>query len=606
MKSLKTYAYMFRRHAVSRLIFVLLAWVCLSGSFMFGGGDKEEEALAEAEKSPIKVNVSGAPEALAKNIEAHLPSLRNLKCTADQARLDRFIDAATDKLIEGADAMGYFSAKFKTTAQRQGGCWVLNVAVTPGKPVRVREINIEIVGDGRELRDFREINAKWPYKKGDVLVTQPYEDFKSSLSSAASRLGFFDAEFKKRRIKVEIEASVADVELQFDTGKRYQIGRMTIRQNVLDEKHFRRYLRIKPGQTYDSDVLLEQRRLLEASGYYKDVQINTQFDQAKGLRVPVNITAVRRKRYTYTGNLGYATDTGARLETGVETHWVNERGHKLDAKVRLSQNDPAATLRYKVPLWNPEHEFASFAVDWSRSDNDDIRGDKFELKFDYNRRNKNDWQQTAYVSLLNEKTQVQGSPATTSQLALLGGRVNKTVKDDALFPTSGWRLQAELKGAHDSVLSDVSVLQGIVDGKYLYTFPSKNKLLLRGEFGASLTNEFNELPKSLRFFAGGQNSVRGHDFETIGERDAAGNVVGGKNLIVASAEYERPFTEKISGAVFVDAGSAFDEWGDFGFEVGVGIGARYKSPLGPIRVDFAIPDDDPGDLHFYFSLGPDL
>ncbi len=581
----------------------LLLWLAVPGFLLAAEAADEPQA---AEKSPIGVQVSGAPETLAANIEAHLPSLRNLSCSAEQAQVDRFIDAAMDKLIEGADAMGYFSAKFKTTAQRRQGCWILNIAVVPGQPVKVRTIKVDIVGEGRELRLFREMNAKWPYKQGDILVTQPYEDFKSSLSSAASRLGFFDAEFKKRRIAVSIEEGVADIELQFDTGKRYQLGTLTIRQNVLDEKHFRRYLRIKPGQTYDSDKLLEQRRLLEASGYYKDVQINTRFAQARGRRVPVDITAVRRKRYTYTGNLGYATDTGVRFEAGVETHWVNQRGHKLDAGIRLSQNDPAVRLKYKVPLWKPEHEFASFAVDWSRSDNDAISGDKLELKFDYNRRNRSDWQQTAYISLLNEKTQVTGSAAVTSQLTLLGGRVSKTVKNDALFPTQGWRLQAQMKGAHDQVLSDISVLQASVSAKYLQSLPSDSKLLLRGEFGVSLTDEFDELPKSLRFFAGGQNSVRGHDFESIGQRDADGNVVGGKNLLVASVEYERPVTEKISGAVFVDAGSAFDEWGDYGFEAGVGIGARYRSPLGPIRVDFAIPDDDPGDLHFYFSLGPDL
>ncbi|MEZ5449675.1 MAG: BamA/TamA family outer membrane protein [Thiolinea sp.] len=156
------------------------------------------------------------------------------------------------------------------------------------------------------------------------------------------------------------------------------------------------------------------------------------------------------------------------------------------------------------------------------------------------------------------------------------------------------------------MLSDVSLLQASVDGKYLYTFDHKGKILLRGEFGASWTNEFDVLPKSLRFFAGGQSSVRGYNFESIGEKDADGNVIGGRNRLVASAEYEYPIREKISLAAFVDAGSAFDEWSNYGFSVGVGVGARYKSPLGPVRVDFAVPQDDPGDLHFYFSLGPDL
>ncbi|MGB1010691.1 MAG: autotransporter assembly complex protein TamA [Thiolinea sp.] len=566
----------------------------------------EEEVQAAAEESPVKVDVSGASEALANNLKAHLPSLRNLSCESDQERVDRFIDASADKLIEGADAMGYFSAQFNMTAQRQSSCWRLNIAVKPGSPVRVRNIKVQVTGAGSNLEDFRKIRSALPYKQGDILVTSPYEDFKSSLSSTASRLGFFDAEFVKRQIAVNIDARTADIELHFETGKRYQIGVVTVEQDVLDDRHLQRFLRVKQGQIYDSDVLLQQRRLLESSGYYKDVQVNSQFSKAEGSQVPVKITAVRRKRYTYTANIGYATDTNVRLEAGMDVHWVNQRGHKLGGKLRLSQKDPAIGMTYKVPLWNPEHEYASFAVDWSRSDNDDIKGEKLELELNYNRRNKNDWQQTAFVSFLNEKTQVQGAAANTSQLTLIGGRVNKTLKDDALFPTKGWRVQAEVKGAHDSLLSDQSLLQGSIDGKYLYTFEHKGKLILRGELGASWTDEFDDLPKSLRFFAGGQSSVRGFNSESIGERDTDGNVVGGKNLMVASAEYEYPFTEKISGAVFVDAGSAFDEWDDYGFEVGVGIGARYRSPLGPVRVDFAIPENDTSDLHFYFSLGPDL
>ena len=566
----------------------------------------KDGALVSAEKSPIEVKVSGASEELADNLKAHLPSLRALKCDSDQERVDRFIDASGDKLTEGADAMGYFSASFNMTAQKQSACWVLNIAVEPGLPVRVRGIKIQVSGEGQNLPAFQEIKSVPPYKAGDIMVTGPYEDYKSSLSSAASRLGFFDAEFVKRQIAVNIDARTADIDLQFETGQRYRIGEVTIEQDVLEDRYFQRYLQVKKGQIYDSDVLLKQRRLLEGSGYYKDVQVNSQFSKAEGRLVPLKITAVRRDRYTYTANVGYATDTEVRIESGMEVHWVNKRGHKLDSKIRISKNDPAVGMTYKVPLWNPEHEFASLSADWSQSDNNDIKGEKLELELNYNRRNKSDWQQTAFVSFLNEKTQVTGSPETTSQLTLIGARVNKTKKDDSLFPTQGWRVQAEVQGAHKNILSDLSLLQASLDAKYLYTFDHKGKVIARGEFGTSWTDEFDELPKSLRFFAGGQSSVRGYAFESIGERDTDGNVVGGKHRLVASLEYEYPLAEKISGAVFVDAGSTFDQWNDYGFDIGYGIGARYRSPLGPIRLDLAVPENDSSDIHFYFSLGPDL
>jgi translocation and assembly module TamA len=593
----------------ARFFSLLITAFLLSGGELYAADDDKDdkkEPLVNLTESPVDVEVSGAPEALADNLKAFLPSLRQLKCDSTEERVQRFIEASDEKLIEGAEAMGYFAAKFKMTPARSDDCWQLNIAVEPGLPVRIREQNISLDGEGKTLEAFTELMADPPYEKGDVFVNSNYEDFKTKLTRTASRKGFFDARFVKRQVLVNVDNRTADIELSFETGKRYQFGKVTVEQDVLDQRFIDRYIRVEQGETYDSDVLLTQRRVLEGSGYYKDVQVSTRFNAAENQQVPVEITTLRRDRYTYSATIGYATDTNFRIETGMEAHWVNRRGHKMEGRLLLSQNDPAIGAVYTVPLWEPENEYASFSVDWSLSDNDDIKGEKLEFELNYNRLNDSDWKQTAFVSFLDETTQVDGEPEVRSQLTLLGARVSKTERDDALFPTKGWKVRAEVQGAHDSILSDLTLLQASLDVKYLYTFEHKGKAIVRGEFGASMIDEFSSLPKSLRFFTGGQNSVRGHGFETIGEKDTDGNVVGGKNKLVLSSEYEYPVTEKISAAVFVDAGSAFDEWGDFGFELGYGIGARYKSPLGPIRVDLAVPEDDPGDLHFYFSLGPDL
>ncbi len=590
----------------SSVFFLLVAAFMLGGGELYAAEDDKEEPLVNLTESPIDVEVSGAPEALADNVKAYLPSLRQLKCDSTEERVQRFIESSDEKLIEGAEAMGYFAAKFQMTSARKGGCWQLNIAVEPGLPVRIREQNINLDGDGKALEAFVELMADPPYEKGDIFVNSGYEDFKTKLGRTANRLGFFDAEFIKRRVLVNIDNRTADIELSFKTGKRYQFGEVTVEQDVLDPRFIERYIRVEKGQTYDSDVLLAQRRVLESSGYYKDIQVSTRFNEAENQQVPVEITTLRRDRYTYSATVGYATDTNIRIETGMEAHWVNRRGHKMEGKLLLSEKDPAIGAVYTVPLWDPENEYASFAVDWSMSDNDDIKGEKLEFELNYNRLNDSGWKQTAFVTFLDETTQVDGEPEVRSQLTLLGARVSKTERDDALFPTEGWRVRAEVQGAHDSILSDLTLLQASLDGKYLYTFEHEGKAIVRGEFGTSMIDEFSSLPKSLRFFTGGQNSVRGHGFETIGDKDAEGNVVGGKHKLVLSTEYEYPITESISLAAFVDAGSSFDEWNDFGFSTGYGMGARYKSPLGPIRLDLAVPDDDPSDVHFYFSLGPDL
>jgi translocation and assembly module TamA len=270
-------------------------------------------------------------------------------------------------------------------------------------------------------------------------------------------------------------------------------------------------------------------------------------------------------------------------------------------------------LNYKIPLWEPEHEYATISSRWKRSDNDDIRGTALELGFAYHRRNESGWEQVGSLTYLDEKTEVDGEDPINSQLTLLGVNTNKTVRDDALFPTKGWRLKANLKGAVEGVISDQSILQAEVTGKFLHTFGDADnddkqlgKIILQGGIGTTVVGEFTEMPKSLRFFAGGQNSVRGYSFESLGETDTDGNVLGGKHKLTVSIEYEHPVMENISAAVFVDAGNAFNEFDDFSLEAGYGIGVRYKSPLGPIRVDFAVPEDNTSDVNLYFSLGADL
>ncbi|CAA6819537.1 MAG: Outer membrane protein assembly factor YaeT precursor [uncultured Thiotrichaceae bacterium] len=572
------------------------------------GGVASSSALAATTKSvsPVDVNITGAPKELSENIKAFLPSLRTIDCASTQARIDRYIDASSEKLLEGAEALGYFESQATMTARRRGDCWVLDVKVKAGQVVRVDKVSIDLLGEGLGETAFQKLLTSLPYKTGDVLISQDYDDYKSKLKRTANSLGFFDAELTTHQILVNLRTHTADITLVFQTGDRYKIGAVSVDQELLANKYIRRYINIREGEWFSSAELIKQQRILENSGYYKTVQVTSDYQKASNKMIPVGITTTKRKRYTYKGALGFATDDGAYFETSMDTHWLNNKGHQLNLTARLSQQDPSVGLNYKVPLWSPEHEFSNFSLGWERSDNDDIRGTAFKAGFDYHRRNSSDWEQTASLSYLNEETQVDGEDATRSYLTLLGVNVRKTKRDHALFPTKGWRLDVGIKGAAENILSDQSVLQGEIKGKRLHTFDHKGKLITQANLGYTLVGDFDEMPKSLRFFAGGQNSVRGYSFESLGETDADGDLLGGKQLLTTSLEYEYPVYDKISAAAFIDTGNAFDDWGNYTLNYGYGVGARYKSPLGPIRADFAVPHEDTSDLHFYFSLGPDL
>lgn len=577
-----------------------------------------EKNKSEPEESPVKVTIQGAEESLEANLRAYLPSLRNLKCESPAERIERYIDSAQPKLAKAAEAMGYFTAKFEMNSSRSNNCWVFSLVVEPGPTVAVAKSNIRVTGEGAKLDDFKDIVSNPPYVNNEVLITQKYEDFKTSLTRAASRLGFFDAEFVEREIQVNVDTRQAVINLHFETGKRYQFGQVDIEQDVLNPKFLKRYLRVKPGEDYNSEELLRQQRLLENSGYYSDVQISSNYQKIENNRVPVEMKALRNKRYAYTGKLAFASDDGFTIEGGMNARWVNSKGHKLDLALLYTQSGYLKTgFKYIVPLWEPEHEYAGIDVSWIKSkDSIDFFGiplatylDQRKLEFNYNRRTDNDWQQTAFISFFEEKFRlvIDGdSIPDNTQLTLLGARASKTKATDPLYPQKGWRVSGELKGSHKSLMSDETLMQARLDGKYLHTFENKGKAIARGALGATWVEAESVMPKSLGFTTGGQDSVRGFGSNALGELDEYGEVSGGKNLIVASLEYEHPITEKLGAAVFADAGSAFDSWSDYKLNVGAGFGVRYKSPLGPVRLDLAVPKDDTKDLHFYFSLGPDL
>lgn len=605
------------------ILWGLLSLVMSTPAFAAFFQQSEKEEAAKKGESPVKVrNIRGANKELADNLRAYMPSLFRLKCDSPPDRVELLIESAEEKLHEGAEAVGYYDSRIDVNAARQGNCWVLDMDVQPGEPVRVTSVNVKVTRDGKELeaRDLTEaqeledlllLARQKPYREGEVLVHKPYEDYKSRLNRAANNLGFFDAEYKTREILVNKQRHSAVVNLHFELNERYRVGQVAVEQDILAPKYINRFMKVEEGKPYNVADLLKQQRVLEGSSYYQDVQVRGSYTEAENGRIPVSIKADRRKRYTYTGRFGYGTDTGFRTEASMDIHWVNDKGHKVNVSGELGQEAQSVEATYKVPLWTPETEYASLSAGWQHTDNDDIESEALKLGLEYHRVTKDDWQQTLFINYLDEVTQVNSDPEIHSQLTLLGARVEKTESDDLLFPTKGWRLSAEWQGACEGVLSDQTLLRGELQGKYLTTFEQeekrRSKLILQGTAGALVTDNFGEVPKSLRFFAGGQGSVRGYDFESLGTVDADGDVIGGKYLLTAGVEYEHPTSiDNLGAAVFVDTGNAFNDIGELDLETGFGAGVRYKSPLGPIRADIASPVDDPGDVHFYFSLGPDL
>ena len=186
-------------------------------------------------------------------------------------------------------------------------------------------------------------------------------------------------------------------------------------------------------------------------------------------------------------------------------------------------------------------------------------------------------------------------------------RWTRTTADDELYPTRGAKYAVEVRGAAETLISDTSFIRATVAAHWIRALPIRSRIHLRAAFGGTWVDDFFELPPSERFFTGGDTTIRGYEFEELGPEDDAGEVIGGTYLGIMSFEYEQAVTQNWSGAAFIDAGNAFGGKGSStGIRLGIGLGIRWRSPVGPIRADLAHPIDGNQTIRFHLRIGPDL
>jgi translocation and assembly module TamA len=180
------------------------------------------------------------------------------------------------------------------------------------------------------------------------------------------------------------------------------------------------------------------------------------------------------------------------------------------------------------------------------------------------------------------------------------------VGDDRIYTRSGARATLNVLGATETFGSDVSMRQARLQLRAIFPVASAGRLITRLDAARTSVNNFAQLPASLRFFAGGDQSVRGYPYNSLGPMGAQGNVVGGPHLLVGSVEYEQQLAGKWSAAIFFDEGNALNNFHD-PLKRGAGIGLRWRTPIGQIRVDIAEAMSEPGrPRRFHIVIGPDL
>lgn len=554
----------------------------------------------------IDVELSGIDGELESNVLVYLSLQRYSKRDdIDADTLQRLCDRVDGEVRSALRPLGYYEPEVRATCapRRNGG--VVRIDVTPGEPVRVRELKIAIEGPGAEDPAFDGIRNQTLLREGTRLHHGAYERVKGEMTRAADENGYLTARLldDDARMVVDPLSHTAGIKLVLDTGPRYHFGEVSIDQTVIRPALMERFVRFKEGEPYNANSLLSTQFALDDSLYFSRIDVTPGDPDPESLTVPVTITATKSRPVLSLGG-GYGTDTKVRGTATWTDSRVNDRGHRLRFEIKASARTRNVNSRYDIPIGDPALEKLSFELLNEFEELPDFDTNETTLRPAVTRV-RGRWQTVTSLSIT--RTTTEGEEVDIANNLLVPGLVVASVPENflgqALF-TRGF--YSEIIGSHSALGSGTDFLRARVQLEKSYNVASQLHLLLRGEVGTMLVEDFDRLDGIYRFLAGGDRSVRGFAFDSLSPRDpVSGDALGGRHLLTGSVELVRDLPRNFGVATFFDAGNAFNRFGDR-LEYSVGVGFRYRVSVLSLGFDIAKPLSTNGKYRLHLNISPIL
>ena len=554
----------------------------------------------------VTVEIKGVTDEIATNVRLFLSIEQQKSHTLlTEGRLRRIHNKAQQEIVNALQPFGYYRPIIDSKlSQPSPNQWLASYTINAGPPLLISELKLSVRGEAKIDPEFKTLIEDTPLRKGKIFNHVTYGTVKSSFINLAVERGYFKAKFIQNSVEIDLNAYEARVYLEFDSGPRYQFGEITLRQDVLNQDLLQRYIPFKKGSMYTLSKVIELQHALNDSNYFNSVEVSSGKPLDKSTEIPIIVSLKPRKKNRYTFGVGYGTDTGARVKLGWEKPRINKNGHRFNTEAKVSELGYSVSAYYRVPILNPRTDQMIYSVGETNEKTETSDSTLRSIGAALNR-NHNNWRESIAINYQQEEYVISEDRGDSS---LLIPNVNwsRTWGNNFINTFDGLRFDIGFRGANKSLLSDSDFFQVQSGIKAISSFGQRNRIIARGRIGSTWTQEFNQLPASVRFFAGGTQSVRGYEYQSLGPKDVNGKVIGGKHLMSGSIEIEHSFSNKWGAAIFYDAGNAIDNINDK-LERGAGIGFRWKSPVGTIRIDIANAvsrDDNQWRLHI--NIGPDL
>jgi translocation and assembly module TamA len=610
----------------------------------------------------LTIDIQGVEEPALSNVRNRVEPFRLTgNARLSRRRREELRQAAERNARRALRPFGYYHPSISTRLKQQAErSWSLELDIVPGPPVVIEEVLLDINGPGASLPDLRAWKSAWPLPEGNTLVQPDWDQQIQRALDIAADNGYLLAEFTTRRMEVDLEQNRAMLKLYLETGEQAVMGEVRFEQDIVNSEILDNLPRFKAGDPYNAWIMERFRIDVWRTGYFTNIKIveDRRLEESPP-RVDLNVTLEPRHRNTYQGSIGVGSDTGPRIQFSWNRHLISRRGDSFSLGTGWQDHNNEFFVRggYRIPRNVQSRQFWVADVLLKRENEDLKVSDSFfgEDLFTLGNADINDYSlrlgrlkvrnrkqgfrqlfETMYGQYLSELIDYRLSPEDPPELTELltanAGKIPLGRTSNNLsfgieydmpyirgrgFETTGLHNRAWAFTSNDAWGSDDNFTQVYISSRWNFRAGERWKFLLRGEVGYtdvkvtdidveiedSLVNlSVTQLPNLYRFKAGGSTSVRGYGFERL-----SNNNIGSNNIITASAEAELRVLTNWSVAAFVDVGNAFNEWDDRDLKRGIGVGIRWYTIAGAIRIDFAkgldLPDK-PWRIHF--TIGTSL
>ncbi|WP_440053654.1 autotransporter assembly complex protein TamA [Pseudoalteromonas sp. T1lg65] len=490
------------------------------------------------------------------------------------------LKARTDKALQ---ALGYY--QYDLVFAMNNGVLTLSVALK--EPVIWREIDIRLVGEGQQDSVLKELSAQLPIKQGIQVNHADYEQTKALFESELLERGYFTFRWLETKLEVHRKKGYGIARLHLDTGPRFVFGNIVIGGDTRASEYITNQVTFEPGQPFLANTLSEFNQILNKMPYFSSVRVYPLLKERVNKHVPIGIHVEDKPSNSFEIGGGYGDDVGAKARFKWVKPWVTSAGHTFESNLRLSQKQQDITASYTIPVDDPNDDVWRVLAGYQLQDDvtDGVDSKIWNIQLQRQWLTSDHWVRTAFIKREHESTEQQGDIQRTEMLIPGISYLKKQAKGGAL-PFWGNERLISIEFAADDLLSSVDMLKLRWNNQWLRNSGDKHLYIARLDLGAIVTENIELLPFNHRFLAGGDQSVRGFAYESIGPKDDEGKVLGGKYLATASLEYNYQFHPKWRLALFSDAGTATNDFSEQ-VEVGAGFGFRYLTPVGPIRLDHA-------------------